>query len=202
VGLIDDDGEVAALMLGADVIENVGKLLHRCDDDLLARRDRPAQVSRAVRVDDCRADLQERLDGLRELIVKDHAVGDDDDGVEGHGPLVSGLDKLVHEPGDRVRLATARRVLDEVPPTRPALGDIGEQLSHYVKLVIAREDRLRRAFTRLRVLLGDDLRVVLDDAGETLRGKDSPPQVVGHHPVSVGRVTSAVVEPLVEGQEP
>lgn len=146
--------------------------------------------------------LVEGLDGLRELIVKDHTVGDHDDGIERHGPLVGGLDKLMHEPGDRVRLPTARGVLDEVLPAGAVLGDISEQLPHDIELVVAREDRLRRAFARLRILLCDDLRVVLDDAGETLRGKDSPPQVVGHHPVSVGRVTSAVIEPLVEGQKP
>ncbi len=147
-----------------------GELLHRGDDDLLARRDRPTQVSRTIRVDNRRADLQERLDGLGQLIVKDHAVGDDDDGVERHGSLVGGLDKLVDEPGDRVRLAAARGMLNEIPPTRAVLGDIGEQPPHHIELVVSREDRLRRAFACLRVLLGDDLCVVLDDAGEALRG--------------------------------
>jgi hypothetical protein len=88
-------------------------------------------------------------------------------------PWWLGLDKLMHEPGDRVRLPTARGVLDEVPPAGAVLGDISEQLPHDVELVVAREDlAFAVRLPVLRILLCDDLRVVLDDAGETLRGKD------------------------------
>ena len=50
VGFIDHDREAAPLVLCADVVEDVGELLDRGDDDLLASRDRPAQVTGTVRV--------------------------------------------------------------------------------------------------------------------------------------------------------
>ena len=64
VSFVDNDREVAALMLRSDVVEDVGELLHRGDDDLLARLNRAAKITRAGSVDDRRADLQERLDCL------------------------------------------------------------------------------------------------------------------------------------------
>jgi hypothetical protein len=80
--------------------------------------------------------------------------------------------------------------------------DVGEELSHDVELVVAREDLARGLLAGARVLLGDDLRVVLDDVRQARRGEDLPPEVVGPDPVRVGRVAGAVVPALVEGEEP
>ena len=49
---------------------------------------------------DCRADLGELADGVRDLFVQQAAVGDDQDGVE-HGLSVVGqFDELSGEPCD------------------------------------------------------------------------------------------------------
>ena len=51
-------------------------------------------------------------------------------------------DELVREPGDGVRLAAARRVLDQVALARAVRGRVGQELPHHVELVVAREDLL------------------------------------------------------------
>ena len=52
------------------------------------------------------------------------------------------LSQLMGQPGDRVRLAAARRVLDQVPATGPVRLDIGEQLADDVELVLQSENGL------------------------------------------------------------
>ena len=126
--LVDDDREVPAAVLVADLVEDERELLHRGDDDLLAALDELAQVARVLGVADRRADLGELLDRVADLLVEDAPVGDDDDRVE--RPSSSSCfeaDELVREPGDGVRLAAAGRVLDQValpgavlPRRRPA----------------------------------------------------------------------------------
>ena len=68
---------------------------------------------------DRRADLGELLDGVRDLLVEDQAVGHHDDGVEHPLAVVLQADQLVGQPGDGVGLAAARRVLDEVAVPGP-----------------------------------------------------------------------------------
>ena len=146
--------------------------------------------------------MEERLDGLGQLIVEDDPVCHDDDRVERDAPVMGGLGQLVHEPRDRVGLAATRRVLDEILSARPVLRHIGEQAPHCVELMVAGEDRLLRLLARGGVLLSEDLGIVLDDPGETLGGQNPPPQVVRHDPVRVGRVARAIVVSLVKRQEP
>ncbi len=61
---------------------------------------------------------------------------------------------------------------------------------------------MNRFFPRLLVLLLDPRRVVLDDICETLPLQDLLPEIVGLHPVRIRRIPPALVEPLVERQEP
>ena len=106
------------------------------------------------------------------------------------------------EPGDRVRLAAARGVLDEVPPAGTVFGRVGQQLAHHVELVVARPDLLPALPAGAPVLLDDDPGVVLQDVGQAPAGEDALPEVVGLEAVGVGRVAGTVVAALVEGQEP
>jgi hypothetical protein len=71
---------------------------------------------------DRRAHLGELLDGVLDLLVEDPAVGDDDDRVEDRRLVLLEPDELVREPRDGVRLAAARRVLDQVAPARAVRG--------------------------------------------------------------------------------
>ena len=64
-----------------------------------------------------------------DLLVEDAPVGDDDDRVEDLLVVALQADELVREPGDGVRLAAARRVLDQVALARAVRAHIGQQPS-------------------------------------------------------------------------
>jgi hypothetical protein len=57
-------------------------------------------------------------------------------------------------------------VLDQVAPARAVGAHIGQRLAHDAELVIARPDLPALLPARARVLLLDDLRVVLEDVGQ------------------------------------
>ena len=100
VGFVDDDCEPSTSVLVRNGVDDERELLDGRDDDFLAFGDELAQVSRGLGVADCRADLGELADGVRDLFVQQAAVGDDDYGVE-HGLTVVGqLDELSGEPRD------------------------------------------------------------------------------------------------------
>jgi hypothetical protein len=134
--LVDDDGEGPAALDG-DLVEDEGEFLHRRDDDLPALFDEPAQVARALGVPDGRADLHELPDRGLDLVVEQAPVGDHDHRVENlpvrlirRIAVALQADQLVRQPGDRIRLAAARRVLDQVAPARPMGAHIGQRLAH------------------------------------------------------------------------
>ncbi len=129
-------------------------------------------------------------------------VGDDDDRVKGQLAVPAQTDELVGQPGNRVRLAAAGRVLDQVAPPGAVLGRIGQQPPHHVELVVAGKDLIPLLLARLFVLLLDDLGIVLQDVGQAARGEDALPQIVGLQSGGVGRIAGAVVPALVKGQEP
>ena len=129
---------------------------------------KPAQVAGVLGVADRRADLGELLDGVADLLVEDPPVGDDDDRVEDRRAVAAQADQLVRQPGDRVALAAAGRVLDQVAPARAVLGRVGQELAHHVELVVAREDLVALLLAGLLVLALDDLGVVLEDVGQAV----------------------------------
>ena len=89
-------------------------------------------------------------------------------------------DELVRQPGNGVALAAAGRVLDQVALARTVLPGVGQELSHHVELVVAREDlHCASSSPGLLVLLLDDLGVVLEDVGQPCRREDALPEVVG-----------------------
>ena len=81
---------------------------------------------------DRRADLRVLLDRVANLLVENTPVGHDDDGVEGHEPFMLKTDQLMGQPGDRVALAAAGGVLDEVAFSRTVFRSIGEQMPHHI----------------------------------------------------------------------
>ena len=141
VGLVNDDREPASALFVADGVQDVGELLDRRDDDLLAALEELAEVRRAVGVADGCRDLGVLLDGVLDLAVEDDAVRDDDNGVENRAaasPLQP--DQPVGQPRDRVALAAAGRVLDQVAPAGAVLGRVGQEPADDVELVVARPD--------------------------------------------------------------
>src|SRR5437016_5659200 len=113
-----------------------------------------------------RTHLRKLFDRVADLLIEYLAVRDDDDGVEHLGTVSLQADELVRQPGNRVRLAAARRVLDEVAPSSAIFLRIRQQLMHDVELVKSRPDLRSLLLVRLRILDLDDLRVVLKDIGE------------------------------------
>ena len=192
VRLVHDDREPALPELG-DLVQDERELLERRDDDpaLLARQSVGRKL-RAVLVDpgdDARRVL-ELVDRLLELAVEDHPVGDDDHLVE-DGPIVGAVEahQPVGEPGDRVALARARAVLDEV--RAPGALRAGGRLERAdgVPLVVAREDR--RPVAELGGLGRALARGDVDEAGEDVEpGVARPellPEVAGAVAGGVGR---------------
>ena len=83
-------------------------------------------------------------------------------------------------------------MLDEVAGSGAVCGDILEEPTHHLQLVVAGPD----------LLLPDLLGVVLDDVGKALWRQGLLPEVVGPEPLGVGRVSGASIRiPFVEGQE-
>jgi hypothetical protein len=176
----------------ADVVENVGEFLDRADDDLLAGFDEPAEVAGMIGVRDGRAHLRELPDGVTNLLIEVGPVRYHDNGVEGRRAIAGDADELVSEPSDRVRLAAAGRMLDEIPFSRAVLSGAGEQPPHHVKLVIAREHLFALQLARLRVLAFNDLGIVFEDVGQPQRREDASPQVVRLEAGRIRRISRAV----------
>ena len=163
------------------------------------------QVRGVLGVSDGGAHLGELLDRVADLAVEDATVRDHDDRVEHLLRRVARLvdvDELVGGPGDRVRLAAAGGVLDQVAPPGAVGSCVGEELAGDVELVEPREDLLDRLLAGVVVGFLDDLGVCLDDVGEAQRSEDLLPEVGGLEPVRIRRVPGPVVEPAVERQEP
>ena len=80
--LVDDDCEVPIPLAVPDLVQNVGELLHRGDNDLLARLDEAAQTPGSTGLSDGCANLRELADGVADLAVQNPAVRDHHDGVE------------------------------------------------------------------------------------------------------------------------
>ncbi|MNQ91431.1 hypothetical protein D3C85_1068120 [compost metagenome] len=95
--------------------------------------------------------MLELVDGVLQLAIEHGAVGDHDHRVEQPLPgLVVQRGELVGGPGNRVGLARAGAVLDQVASSRPlSAGGVDQRVDHF-PLVIAREDH---------GLLGDRLAV-------------------------------------------
>ena len=111
-------------------------------------------------------------------------------------------DQLMGQPGDRVALAAAGGVLDEVAFSRTIFRGIGEQVPHHVELVISGPDLGFLPAAGLVILRLDHLGVVLQDVRQAFAGQHLAPQVVGLDSVGVGRVAGPVVPAEIERQEP
>ena len=107
--------------------------------------------------------------------------------------------QMVRQPRDGVRLAAARRVLDQVALAGSARLGVRHQLAHGVELVEAREDDLLH---RVRVGVVFHANEPLDDVEQAVGRQDLAVQVLGAVAVRVGWVARAVLAVApVEGQE-
>lgn len=83
-----------------------------------------------------RADLGELLDGVPDLLVQDHAIGDDDDRVEDVGVVLPQADELERQPSDGVGLAAPSRMFNKIATPGTMLGHVRQELSYDVELVV------------------------------------------------------------------
>ena len=191
MGLVDDDGEFPVQVLLSHGLGNNWELLDGGDDDPLALGDEPLEVGGSIGVPHGGVHLSELLYRLADLVVQHHPVGDDYGGVEDGLPALLEPDELAGQPGDGIGLAAARGVLDEVALAGAVVGDVAQDLAHGFQLVVPGPD----------LLLPNLLGVVLNDVREAPRCQGLLPEVVGPESLRVGRVASAPVVALVEGQE-
>ena len=136
----------------------------------LAALDEFSQVARVLGVADRGTHLGELLDRVADLLIEDAPVSDDDDRIEDRSLVLAKADELVGEPGDRVGLAAAGRVLDQITLTRAVPSGVGEQLPNHIELMEARPNLHRLLLAGLFVLGFDDLGVVFQDVGQTVHG--------------------------------
>ena len=108
------------------------------------------------------------------------------------------LAQKVRRPGNRVGLARARAVLDQIPVPRPLGQHRLHQLACGVQLVVAREQH------RLHLLLRVAPRhqIAADDLQPAVALPHLLPQVGRAVPLAVGWVARAAAVALVEGQKP
>ena len=152
VRLVDDDGEAfsrgvdlhggALFLKGRERLRDEGKLLDGGDDDGRALGQRRGELLRVL-VDllDHAGLVLELVDRVLQLLIEHAPVGDDDDGVK-HllVALVVQAGQTVSEPGDRVRLAGAGGMLNQVVASGAVGLGVGDEFADRVELMIARED--------------------------------------------------------------
>ena len=96
---------------------------------------------------DCGTHLHELLDCFLYLVVEDTPVGYYNDRVEYLFPVLFHADKLMRKPGNGIRFAAARRVLDQVALSGTAFGAFGEG---YLRFSVANSlDNLKQALERV-----------------------------------------------------
>ena len=219
VGLVDDDGAApggdrsrAGLPAFLGHLEQLArderKFLQGGDDHRHRTLERFGELSRAF-VDPLHdaALVFELVDRVLELLVENDAIGDHDHAVE--DALVGGVmqgGEPVRQPTNRVALAAARGMLDEVVVSHALAAGTVHQHAHRFELVIAGEDHgLRLDLASLVVALLVDLQ--MDEAGKEVEQAVSLqhlfPQVcraVG--PAGrVGRVSGCSSATLVKGKK-
>ena len=112
----------------------------------------------------------------------------------------------VRQPADRVALAAAGRVLDEVVVADPLATSLLHQQPDGVELVVAREDH-RLDLHLAAVVVAFLLDLQMDEPGENIEqavpGEYFLPEVGGPvaTAVRIGRVSGPSVTSLVQGQE-
>jgi hypothetical protein len=119
------------------------KLLQRGDDDRHAGFQRLGELARIL-VDLLHHALAvvELVNGVLQLPVQHHPVGDDHHAVE--HPLIAFVvqaGQAVRQPGNRIALAAAGRVLNQIVMSHTFAGSGCHHLAHRLQLVIAREDQ-------------------------------------------------------------
>ena len=202
MGLVDDKGELATSMLIVDGVKDVRKLLDGGDDDPFALLEQRTEAFGTVGVTHDGADLGKLLDGVPDLSVQNSPVGDDDHRIEERTAGVLQPDQLMDQPRDGVRLAAARRMLDQILGPDSPPGGVSQQLAHHFQLVVAGPYLFSSLASRLVILRLHELGVVLNDVDQSVAGENAIPQVVGFEAVGVRRIPRPVVPPTVERQEP
>ena len=148
--------------------------------------------------------MVELVHGVLQLAVQHPAVGDDNDRLENFlVPVVV----QAGQPRNGVGFARARAVLDQVVVPRAAGPHVGQQLCHYVQLMVPREDHplaLHRAGLGVPVHL--QVHIFVQDLQQAVFTEHRLPQVgrvvaVGVDGVALAAHLPGAVAALVEGQK-
>ena len=124
-----------------DAIHDERELLHRGDDDLLAKLKVVLQLLCALAVGNDVLGFREQLDVVLELGIQHAPVCHYHHGIKqirgARGVVL--LHQLIRQPCDGVGFARASRVLNQVSLAHPFLLGIRQNAAHHVELVIAGE---------------------------------------------------------------
>ncbi len=202
VCLVDDDGEFAVRQL-PDAIHDERELLHRGDDDPLAKLKVVFQLLRTLAVRNDVLGFGEQLDVVLELGVEHAPVCHHHHGIKqirgARGVIL--LHQLICQPCDGVGLTRACRMLNQVGLAHPFLLGIRQNAAHHVELVIAGEEQCLPLLSGLFVLLNRELGELLNDVGQAAARENVLPQVRRLVPVRIDRVALPVFEAFVERQK-
>ena len=217
--LVDDDGAAAGWQRAGALfaaffrhLEQLAgherKLLQRGDDDGNPALQRFGQLTRAlVHLPHHAMLVLELIDGVLQLLVEHDAVRHHDHAVEDAGVLgVVQRSQTMRQPSDGVALAAARRMFDQGVVPHAFLPRHCNQLTHRLKLVVARKDQaLRLGFAPL--VVSSFLTLQVQETRQQIQQAAALqhlfPEIGGSvvAPVRVGRVAGTAIATLVEGQE-
>lgn len=110
--------------------------------------------------------------------------------------------ELVRQPRNRIALAAAGAVLDQIPMSRTRSVHLLHQIIDGLKPMIARENQ--RPLTRLAsvgIFLLDDMDKLLDQVQHAIPRPDSLPEIRRGRPIHGWRIPRAAVLALIERQE-
>src|SRR6266568_9139992 len=108
----------------------------------------------------------------------------------------------MREPRNGIGFAAAGRVLNKIALACAFGLNIGQGLSYNIKLMVARPNLVSLLLAGLWILLFNDLRIVLQNVGQSCRSEHFFPEVIGLETRWVGRIARTVVETFVEWKKP
>ena len=199
---VNNNGKPAVLVFRTDLRQSEGELLDRGNDDPFACCDSVGQVPGMLSPLYGLCYLHELLDGIADLLIQDTTVGNYDDGINQRMPILHKPNELMRKPCDRIGLAAAGAVLNQISFANAICLNIPEQGFHNVQLMIAGKDLLDSLFVGFRVSFLNNLCIVFDDTAQLLFCKYVFPKVIRHQTIGIRWITGAIVIALIEGQEP
>ena len=202
MSLIDDNGEMVIFVFRSDLRNNVRELFNRGNNNTLSICNGFRKITGVLCPCDCVANLHKLLDCVPNLLIKNPAIRDYNNGIQHRATVLFQPDELMSKPCDRVGFAAACAVLNEILLSNAICFHIGKQLCYNVELVVAGKYLFFLFLFGILIHLNDNLSIVFYDQRQLFLGEDILPKIIGHKTVWIRRVTCSVIVSLVKRQKP